>query len=241
MTEQTPFLTLSRFERKYRCNSAQYFALKNALYSFIQKDHYTLTSPQSRYLVRSLYYDTDDYKLFLEKMGGNSNRIKFRIRTYGNSHAENPDIRVELKARRANQSIKYSTFIDMKEYLYFIKQNHWENKEDPILHEFERHLHLFNLRPKSLVEYNREGYQTRDGNNIRLTFDHNIRSMHADQLFPSRVNWQSHYEQGIVFEIKHQDELPRWLNSIIKGHGLTLVANSKFALGIQVSQPDISF
>jgi hypothetical protein len=241
MAAETSFITFSRFERKYRVNSAQYFALKNALYAFIQKDHYTQSSPRSRYLVRSLYYDTDDYKLFIEKMGGDSNRIKFRIRTYGNSHAENPDIRVELKVRRANQSIKYSTFIDMEEYLDFMKTNHWPNKEDKILHEFERHLHLFNLHPKSLVEYYREGYQTRDGQNIRLTFDHNIRSMHANQLFPSTTYWQSHYEQGIVFEIKHQNQLPRWLNAIIKDHGLTLVANSKFALGIQVNQPDIIY
>jgi hypothetical protein len=232
-------LTTTRFERKYRCNYHQYYAIKNALYPYIQQDPYTIKAPQHKYLVRSLYFDTPGYQIYFEKLGGNSDRIKYRIRTYSDSIERNPDVRVEMKLRQANLTMKYGTYISIANCQDFLKTRHWETQDDPVLHEFERQTHLMNLVPKTLVEYHREGFQTKDGKGIRITFDHRIKSAHAKLLFPEQVFWQGHPEQMVVLEIKHQGEIPRWLNQVIKTNGLGLVANSKFAFGIQASQPDL--
>ena len=239
MNIDRPSLTTTRFERKYRCNYSQYFSLKNALYPYLQQDYYTQNAPNNKYLVRSLYFDTREYQIFFEKIGGNSNRIKYRIRTYGDSHKENPDVRVEMKLRQANLTLKYGAFITASECQSFLATRHWSSLEDPILHEFERQIHLLDLLPKTLVEYRREGYQTRDGEGTRITFDHQIKSAHSQNLFPKQVFWQAHHEQMIVLEIKHENPIPHWLNKIIRFNGLKLIANSKFALGVQISQPDI--
>jgi hypothetical protein len=176
-----------------------------------------------------------------EKTGGLSQRTKFRIRTYSNSPEDNPDIKVEIKIRQANLTLKYGAFSTLADCTAFLNNRHWKNRNDPVLIEFERQTHLLNLRPKTLVEYQREGFHTKDGHNIRITFDHKIKSAAAQELFPGKLFWHRNYEQMIVMEIKHQGAVPHWINRIIKQHDLRLVANSKFVLGLQTSRPDIIF
>lgn len=232
-------IATKRFERKYYCTHSQYYALKNALYPYIQKDFFTQKAPDNKYLVRSLYFDTREYKLFFEKCGGISDRIKFRIRTYGENIKDKPDLRVEIKVRQSNLTLKYGSYISIENYLHFNKTRHIMFDYDPVLEEFERHTHILDLQPTTIIEYRREGYQTRDGENIRITFDHGIKSASSKILFPKKVFWHKHFEQMIVLEIKHSKAIQNWLNRIIKNSGLCLISNSKFALGIQNSQPDI--
>jgi hypothetical protein len=239
MIEEDLLSTSTRFERKYRCTYAQYFAIKNALYPYLQQDTFTRKATKQMYLVRSLYYDTSEYQVYFEKAGGNSDRLKYRIRTYSSAIEDEPDIRVEMKVREANLTRKYGAYITLRDCDQFLKRRHWPNQDDPVLIEFERHVHLLSLAPKTLVEYHREGYQAKDGSGIRITFDHRIRSMHADQLFPAKPIWHVHHEQMIVLEIKHINPLPRWLQLVVRNLGLGLVSNSKFALGIQASQPSL--
>lgn len=228
-----------RFERKYRCTHAQYFAVKNALYPFIQQDSFTRRAFNNKYLVRSLYFDTSNYQMFIEKAGGNSDRLKFRIRTYSDSVEDNPDIRVEMKVRDANLTRKFGAYVTVEACDHFLKYRRWSNREDLVLSEFERYVHLLNLLPKTLVEYHREGYQARDGSGARITFDHRIRSYRSCELFPERLFWHVHHEQLVVLEVKHTNSLPAWFTRVVKHVGLSLVSNSKFAFGIQASQPDL--
>ncbi len=240
MSQLSPLLTTTtRFERKYRCSYAQYFALKNALYPYLTADLYTDRSKTRKYLVRSIYYDTFDYQIFLEKIGGNASRAKYRIRTYDDSVDENPDIRVEIKLRQANLTQKFGSFIQTGDYQHFAQFRHWKNPEDPVLQEFERNTHLQNLQPKVLVEYHREGFFARTGEDVRITFDHELRTAASRTLFPLEILWQNHLEPKVVLEIKHQDKLPNWLLRIIRQHGLKIVANSKYALGVSASCKDL--
>ena len=241
MIEEDILSASSRFERKYRCTPTQYYAIKNALSPYINQDYYTRKKPKSRYLVRSLYFDADHYPIYFEKVGGNSDRLKYRIRTYSDKTETLPDIRVEMKVREGNLTRKYGSYVDMGNCDHFLIHKHWREGKDPVLQEFERHVHLMNLKPKVLVEYHREGYEALDGSGTRLTFDHRIRSVRSNNLFPKTTLWHTHYEQMIVFEIKHTNPLPYWINYIIKGHGLKLISNSKFAFGIQASRHDIIY
>ena len=231
-----------RFEFKYRLNYLQYQKLKIAVLPFMKMDYYTRVSPKKRYLVRSLYYDTYDYSLYHEKMGGDSDRVKFRLRTYSQSFSGDTVIRAELKVRKADVMEKYSLFISRNDYQYFMRKHHWINNDSPILSEFERVYHLKALKPQILVDYYREGYEDRNKNGLRVTFDHKVRSAHADALFPSKaIFFKEHHPLGIVLEIKSRNKQPDWLRNLVRDHGLKLVANSKFAQGIQVARQDLFY
>jgi len=242
MKTEAPQLTSeTRYERKYRCTYQQYFAVKNALYTYIQPDPYTQSSPLNQYLVRSLYYDSHDFPILLEKINGNCSRFKFRIRTYGDSAKQSPDIRVEIKVRQVNLTKKFGAFIDQIACEQFLHNRHFTNQEDLVLMEFERQIHSKGLFPKTLVEYRREGFDTKWQDNIRITFDHKMKCAAARTLFPEQISWQHLIDPIIVLEIKHKEELPGWLLKIIRDNDLRMVSNSKFALGMFNSRRDLIF
>lgn len=228
-----------RFELKYRINYIEYQKLKIALAPHMQRDLYTKKSGQRRYLVRSLYFDTYDYHIFHQKMSGDSDRIKFRLRTYSETPLDNPLIRVEMKVRQANAMEKLGEAVSYGDYSYFMARKHWPEHNSPVLAEFERYLHLKELQPRVLTDYLREGFEDRARDGIRVTFDHRVSSAPARSLFPEKVFLRQHHPHGVIFEIKCRHDQPYWLRNLVRDYGLKLVANSKFTQGIQVARHDI--
>jgi hypothetical protein len=236
---QAPVDVDSRFELKYRLNFFQYLKFRNAIQPYMVMDSYTKTQMLQRYLVRSLYFDTFNYHQFDQKMGGDSARVKFRFRTYPLGDEYKRSVRVELKMRQGDYSIKKSVFVNIEEYDHFMDTRHWKAFEDPITNAFERKMLKQCLQPKVLVEYEREGYQTRLKSNLRITFDHQVRACHAHSLFPKKCFYRYIYPKNVILEIKFNDSLQNWLENLIKAHGLKVIANSKYTQSILVSRNDL--
>lgn len=228
-----------RFEYKYRLTFQEYLQIRSAIVPSMRKDQYSLAAQHGKYLVRSLYFDTNTFRNFIEKINGDCDRVKLRIRTYSASPAENIPIRAELKARKGITVEKHSTWINFQAYRYFMDAWHWLDSNDAVLSEFERYVHLKTQRPKIIVEYLREGYITRSGEQIRITFDHKVRSAHAKTLFPENPFFRYHHPGKIVLEIKCMKLQPLWLRQMIYQHGLLISANSKYTQGIEVARKDI--
>ncbi|HKJ26592.1 MAG TPA: polyphosphate polymerase domain-containing protein [Anaerolineales bacterium] len=232
--------TSRRFESKYKISRFQYHQVKNALMPYVQSDPFTKAAPGHKYLVRSLYFDTPEYQAYYEKINGDCNRVKFRIRTYSDSIENNPRIRVELKVRKGVIMEKYGTFVTLSQYQEFMEEWHWALENNPVLDEAERNVHLKHLQPKVLVEYFREGYQSRFMDDLRITFDDKVRSAFSKTLFPQeKIYFRSHHPQTIILEIKHYKKQPYWLRNIVQQHGLKIVANSKYVQGIEVACPEV--
>ena len=134
---------------------------------------------------------------------------------------------------------KHGSFITATQYQEIINKRQWHQENNPVLVEFERNLYLNQLQPKILVEYLREGYQSRSREDIRITFDHKVRSAFSNSLFPRSVFFRSHHPHIIILEIKHYKRQPDWLKNIVQQQGLNVVENSKYAQGIEVARPDI--
>lgn len=228
-----------RFEYKYCLTPQQYHQIKAAIRPFVRPDVFTVANERKQYVVRSLYFDSADMRAFQEKVDGDCDRTKLRIRTYASTLQEAADIRVEMKARKGISVEKRNTFITIDFYQKFMQSNHWPINDNPVLIEFERYLHLKNLKPQVLIEYYREGFSATAQKNLRVTFDHNVRSTKATSLFPARPIFHYHNRGAIIFEIKCNKNQPNWINQLVKGHGLRIVANSKFAQGIEISSPEI--
>lgn len=226
-----------RFEYKYRLPLQQYLQVRNALEPYMELDRYSNEKPDKKYLVRSLYYDSLFLNSFEEKINGDSDRIKLRIRTYTKTETPSPVIKAEIKVRKSAITEKYVSVINLEEYNEFKKTNHWESEPNPTLEEFERYVHLKTLTPQVLIEYEREGYISRAKEEYRLTFDHNVRSAHSTCLFPKNCFFQPHHPGIVVLEIKCTKLQPVWLRNLVHQHGLRIMANSKYVQGIMVSHP----
>jgi hypothetical protein len=228
-----------RFEYKYRLSIQQYHQLKTALRPYISPDKYTSNQFQNRYIVRSLYFDSTDLHAFQEKINGDCDRTKLRIRTYTATEKPDSEIRVEMKARKGISVEKRNTFVTVDDYQWFMKNKQWPANSNPVLVEFERYLHLKHLKPQILIEYFREGFFVNTQRGLRLTFDHNVKSAAATTLFPAKPFFYALHRNAVVFEIKCDKSQPNWLFRLIKQNNLSIAANSKFAQGIQLSRPEI--
>lgn len=229
-----------RFEFKYRITPLQYYAIRNAIAPYMRHDTYTAKRPERRYLVRSLYYETDSFHIYAEKMAGDHGRVKYRLRSYSDTRRVDLSVRVEMKVRRGESLSKYQCFVPFEEYEHFIRHKQWMNPHvDPVLEEFARGVHLMALQPSVLVDYYREAFASRMDDGLRLTFDHQVRSAQADQLYPQPAPFSRvHHSGEVVLEVKYRLKPPSWLKHIIHGYGLRLVANSKFTQGIEAGRRD---
>lgn len=228
-----------RFEKKYRISLIDYYAIKNALTPYLGFDAFTKIAPKNKYLVRSLYFDTRDYRTYKEKISGDSDRIKFRIRTYDMQPKESSDIRVELKVRKGNLMTKFGDFISLQQYEDLLNKRYPHFDQNSVLIEFFRYIYKWDLVPKTLVQYFREGFHSKLQDGIRITFDHDIKCAFSKELFPKNIHWRKHYHSYVVMEIKYKEKFPLWLNNLILSYDLKIVPNSKFTNSIELASNDI--
>lgn len=228
-----------RFELKYRIHYAEYLKVKNSIYAYMKKDSHTLPQGETGYFVRSLYFDSDDYRAYHEKMSGNSERLKLRIRTYDQNELSNPSVRIEIKMRKGNLVQKKSAFVSLDDCTEFLTKKAWKNTDTTVLAEFEKNVRSGLLHPKILIDYFREGYESRVANGLRITFDHQVRSASSKVLYPEKVFYRIHNPHFVIMEVKFKDTLPSWIKNLVHGQGLKVIANSKFTQGIQLSRRDL--
>jgi len=224
-----------RYETKYRLSYPQLSQVRNDIaVSQMQLDYY---SREHSYLVRSLYFDSDDYHAYYENLSGSWGRIKLRIRSYSEEPSDN--LSVELKTKFGNKSIKYSTFIPFVWYQEFMDTGHFPKNNNPVLIEFERLVYLRMLKPKVLIQYQREGFRSETSPSLRITFDSQVKSVDASDLFPAKPIFRNHRRGEVILEIKCLPKQPLWVNRCVKKHGLKWVANSKYVQSIELSRPDV--
>ena len=231
--------TFSRWEIKYRLPVFWYYQVKNAFAPYMQPDKYTMLSSGRKYFVRSLYFDTYDYEAFHEKENGNYGRIKLRLRTYVQSSGPAAPIAAEIKTRKGSMVNKHSAFITYDEYKHFIEKGRWPHENSPILEEFGRLYHIRHLNPVTLVQYYREGYRSKMGDNVRITFDHDVSSCAGRELFPEKMFLRPHHPGKIILEIKFSGEKPVWCMNLVRKLGLTAAANSKYVQSVQAARYDV--
>ena len=230
-----------RFEYKYQLTMPQYLAVKSAILPNMALDEYTKAVPDNRYFVRSLYFDSFFFDAFHDKADGNCDRLKLRIRTYVDSPDNIEILKAEIKVRKDVTTEKYVAQINYADYLSFMDDQHWpgDKLSNEVLTEFERYYHQKTLVPIVLVQYEREGYRARTKEEIRITFDHHVRSARADGLFPENPIFRVHTPGSIILEIKCNKMQPEWLRRLIRDYGLTIISNSKYVQGVIVSHPSV--
>jgi hypothetical protein len=227
---------VERFEYKYQLDYQTYLAFRNKISMFMAQDNYTEIAKSKRYFVRSLYYDTYDYKHYKESEEGQFGRIKCRIRTYEEIKGKADIISIEIKTKQGSGTKKFSQLIPIDAYQFFLDHGYF-NQSSHVLDEFTRLMYLGPLEPKLVVEYEREGYHPMDGSDFRLTFDFDVRSGLSSDLFDKNLIHTRIHNKAIICEIKCGMEKPDWLQSLIKEYGLKVVGNSKYVQAVQRIHP----
>lgn len=217
-----------RHELKYMCTEAELCQIHNRIHHLMQYDRHA--GENHAYQIRSVYFDALDDRCYYENENGTDPREKFRIRMY-NTNTE--ILHLELKRKENGKTLKQSCSLTYEQCERILHNQPVPiAKANPaVLNKFLLQRQIAGLRPKIIVEYDREPFVYKSGN-VRVTFDRNIRSSNAVQDFlKENLNTRLIMPCGQhVLEVKYDEFLPNYIYNHVQIPNLRQTAFSKYYL-----------
>lgn len=215
-----------RHEYKFFISYADYLMLRSRLSAVAALDPNAGSS--GRYFIRSLYFDNVYDTVLREKIDGVNNREKFRIRCY---NKDSSFVRLEKKSKINGLCSKISAKLTAEEVNRIIRGDiQWMKDSDrPLVIELYTKMQSKILRPRVIVDYNREPYIFQPGN-VRITFDYNIQSgLYNMDLFDFETPTVTAQVDSILMEVKYDAFLPRIIQDILQQSGRRNSSFSKYS------------
>ena len=218
-----------RHELKYFISKGEYTLLSNRLRLTMEQD------PNARknggaYFIRSLYFDDPMDSAFREKMRGNDERDKIRLRTYNMGQDGG---KLECKHKKDSYIYKQSLSLSRPECDMLLAGNYrfLLERPEPFAHQMFRTFTTRYLKPVVLVDYDREAY-IYPFQNVRITFDKNLHTGLRDtRIFEPRVPTFPVLEgYDMVLEVKFNEHLPGYIRDLIQCNAHARSAISKYCL-----------
>ncbi|MBI4858538.1 MAG: polyphosphate polymerase domain-containing protein [Acetobacterium woodii] len=215
-----------RHEHKHYINYMDYLVIQSKLKAIMKPD--ANTNADGEYQIRSLYFDDYNDTALKDKINGINYREKFRIRCYNNNFDY---INLEKKSKINGLCTKIKAPISkvQTEAILSGKTEWMASSGEPLIVELYTKMKSGQLRPKTIVDYNREAYVYGPGN-VRVTIDKNIRTgLFSTDLFNEKLPTVSAGEALILLEIKYDNFIPEVISNIIQLDGRRRTAYSKYA------------
>ena len=201
-----------RHELKYHIGMKEYGILSSRLRPVMQLDQYHRENKS--YFIRSLYFDDVFDSALYEKSAGDYLRSKYRIRIYNMSEEV---IKLECKMKFGQYISKESQTISMEEYHAIMNQDIGMLKNAAGLKQnFYRQMKEHALRPKVIVDYEREAYMMVAGD-VRITFDQSLKvGFNTNDIFSTNVVTYNVYDIGaMILEVKYDAFLPEHVRMLL--------------------------
>ncbi|MBS5793242.1 MAG: polyphosphate polymerase domain-containing protein [Clostridiales bacterium] len=218
-----------RNELKHYINYYDYLIIKGKISKFLSLDK-NVYKNSSEYKIRSIYFDNFNDKVLKEKLLGLNKRDKFRIRLYND---DDTFIKLEKKSKINGLCKKVSCDITKEEVLKIINNDigFLINSNNKLFQELYFKMKTEFLKPKTIVDYDREAYIYNVGN-VRLTFDKNLKTgIVSTNIFNSNLETINPINKDyIIFEVKYDEFLPEVISNFIQLGERTKTSISKYAL-----------
>jgi hypothetical protein len=209
---------------------------------FVTIDKFADVDDKHQYTVRSIYFDTPRFDFYYEKVEGIKNRKKLRLRGYDKEDGNNI-VFFEIKRKYDVPIMKYRAPVKFEDALDMFRSrningqvvsNDFFPKGNENSKRFFYQLYSKNLRPVVLIVYEREAYQDKMDDSIRITFDKNLRSKaypSVDHLFEEDKLSQA-LSGKFILEVKFNNHFPAWLNPIRASWALRKQSASKYVISM---------
>ena len=212
-----------RFERKFLINRLNINEVKNCvkLHPSIFNEIY------SQRFINNIYFDSHNHNNYIENIEGSSNRLKVRIRWYGDLFGKIKSPVLEIKIKNGLLGKKKSLKINSFDFNYSTDISDILEKID----NSQLNIDLKSLKPTLLNRYSRIYFQSID-KRFRITIDNK-------QEFYSINNNSNMFLKSIkdlnstILELKYQEEYDSEANYIINKFPFRLSKSSKYVNGIQ--------
>lgn len=210
-----------RIEKKYLIDKDKYLLLLKKCGDNLLKDEFGL------HMVSNIYYDTDNYELIRKSIEKPLYKEKIRLRSY-DIPSDDTMVYIELKKKYEGVVHKRRVTLPLKEAKEYL-ENRKINNNDQISNEINYCLEYYLLKPKLYLAYDRIAYYGKDGEDLRVTFDTNIRSRTDDlDLTLGDAGKLLLKKDQYLMEVKSSQGLPLWFIKILDELKIYPVSFSKY-------------
>ena len=203
-------LSLKRYEKKYLIPRETYGRLMERLLPYIEPTDY------HRSFIRSLYYDSDDFRLIRHSLDAPVYKEKLRVRSYSRVPGMDAPVFVELKKKYKGIVYKRRIVMSGGEAEAWLGGEGPAPEDSQMAREIEWFLHENRLRPRVMIACDRLAWRAKEDPELRITFDESIRwreerlrmdeGSDGEELLP---------EDHVLMEIKIPEAAPLWLARLL--------------------------
>lgn len=218
-------MSAMRYELKYEVNEAVLPLLRARLRAVMQPDRH---SGPDGYLVRSLYFDDLDCAAYRDKLNGNPERSKLRLRYYNGDESY---IVLENKEKLGRMTRKTAQEVSREVALAMVNGGRERCLEarGAVMDQFLARGGTRSLKPRVLVDYRRTAF-VHSVSNVRITLDEKVSTgLYRTDLFDREAARLPVLDPGrAVVEVKFDHFLPDHLDAALRDIPMVRLAVSKY-------------
>ncbi len=215
--------TFKRYEIKYILTASQRDAVLGAMEPFMRLDKYGRTT------VRSIYLDTDSFRLIRRSIEKPIYKEKLRLRSYSLATPES-NVFVELKKKYKSVVYKRRLVLRESDAMNAVLCGSPFPVRSQIGEEIEYFREYYGeMKPRVFLSYDREAFYSLDGSDLRITLDDNIMYRTSELSLCSPPGGISILGEGLtLMEVKTSGAIPLWLTEVLTKNKIFKTSFSKY-------------
>jgi hypothetical protein len=217
-----------RDELKYLISYADLAWIRARIGPLLKRDRHV--NEHGFYTIRSLYFDDYNNTAYNDKLLGGIERQKYRIRIYNGSDGV---INLERKSKWTSYVHKDLVNLSRTQFEEILRGEYDDllRCPEPLFQIFYHECRTKMLRPRVIVDYEREPY-VMDAGTVRITFDSHVRAAIGGwDIFDGRLATLELLDPGLlVMEVKFTKFLPSVVQRALPQNAADFSAVSKYTL-----------
>ncbi len=235
-----------RYELKYLIPQRLAVCIRQFVRQYLELDEFGKSYPPYDYPVHSLYFDSDDWKIYWRTINGDKNRFKLRVRYYNES--DSTPVFWEIKRRMKDVILKQRCGVWRYASPWVLNgqlpqaselSTPFDSTEFTAIQEFFRLQYDLGAVGKMHVAYDREAYVSRHSNEVRVTFDRHVRvATRFDQALTTQMQEPfvctgngDFPDDLVILELKFSGRFPNWYRELVRTFNLVQAGAAKYAEG----------
>jgi SPX domain protein involved in polyphosphate accumulation len=223
-----------RFERKFLTDQMSFEEIEQVVLfhpACFQEIHHQRQ-------VNNIYFDTPDLRFFEDNVSGRSDRVKVRIRWYGESqnYLHSPHLEIKIKKGLVGRKAIYKiSDVDMTAFSSEISISSYlsgQNLPSQVL-EFMNH-----LEPVLMNSYKRKYFESFN-RRFRFTIDKEMK-YYDFRTIPSGTAIPVTERFNRILELKYNQEFDDVSDQIVSVLPMRLTKSSKYVTGVYSIRPDLA-
>ena len=211
-----------RYEKKYLLTEVQYLGLKRVFEDRMTADAYGV------HTISNIYFDTKDFELIRTSLDGPVYKEKLRLRAYGAVN-EKSTVFLEMKKKYSGVVYKRRVPMELVSAVLYLNNGILPESENQIFREIQYMKQRDHLKPAAYVAYDRVACYCKTDEELRVTFDWDIRCRNEALDLRARAYGTSLLDAGcVLMEVKIPGAMPVWMSRAFSELSIYPVSFSKY-------------